>query len=822
MRRRKDREPIILVIDFHHARGPEVEHCFCKQGADVLVKNDWSLLPFMALSDGAHASTEDFSYFTLQQSALDSEPATSLFGISCTRQIDSASLINRPPEVTRSTVQKAVVAVIDEPRHFGQLRQKLSIVTSAWFAQRDFSDTDILKIFQESLAESLDNDEGQQDGILGLSLREMIYEFKHQTLVFFKCLLLQPKMLFFGTRCERLCMIQFSLISLIPGLIHHLEDCADPSFDSYGESTVKPTSLKTSERSSLLAYMGLPLQIFGKGSMFGPYIPLQRLDLLADYGTKSYVVGSTNSLLLQQKDRYSDILINLDENTINISSPSLRSALSLSAADRRWIDFLTQSIYETWDDAQPERPNTHGYLGSEEFIRLQFEEYLLALLSCEKLHHEMHCGSGTLSPGLDIEGDPVSEFGTHFLERWRTTPNYALFHRLTSDSHLFSIVEPRHPCAGGLGIHDIQRRLAQQIAELHLDERVREGREALNKHLATSQKRVNFAFNSFWADINQRKKNEHQRRYSEEFAGSESVDNNSISSPRTSISTIATSSGAGPWTFGARKAPVVDIAQAQATVAAAGQRASSYFSSWGAWANDRRKEWQEKKASGNNSPVSSTTPLAFPQSLSLTTTQSSNYPGDLAGKNREGVQGKGHDYSGSVSSPSTSFSRKGWGNLLWKSSGTHSFDPDIQNNVNHNNSSGQIPRGSRDLNRRDIITPDNENDSNRTNSNARIDDAIAVSSTNNPSPPELPPTALPSRDKDSVPPSMVISAPISPPTLTAADKQQLKDQPLEPAISPLNLDEPVRCDPFTVVDLSAPTQSLSNSEATEDLKAEKK
>jgi hypothetical protein len=45
--------------------------------------------------------------------------------------------------------------------------------------------------------------------------------------------------------------------------------------------------------------------------MFGPYTPLQQLDLLADYGTKSYIVGSTNSLLLQQKDRYSDILINV-------------------------------------------------------------------------------------------------------------------------------------------------------------------------------------------------------------------------------------------------------------------------------------------------------------------------------------------------------------------------------------------------------------------------------------------------------------------------------------------------------------------------------
>ena len=106
-------------------------------------------------------------------------------------------------------------------------------------------------------------------------------------------------------------MIQYALISLIPGLLEQLQDCADPEFDSYERNLVKPSSLRTSERSSLLSYMGLPLQVFGKGSLFGPYTPLQQLDLLADYGTKSYIVGSTNSLLLQQKDRYSDILVNV-------------------------------------------------------------------------------------------------------------------------------------------------------------------------------------------------------------------------------------------------------------------------------------------------------------------------------------------------------------------------------------------------------------------------------------------------------------------------------------------------------------------------------
>ncbi len=53
--------------------------------------------------------------------------------------------------------------------------------------------------------------------------------------------------------------------------------------------------------------------------MFGPYTPLQQLDLLADAGTKSYVAGSTNSLLLQQKDRYSDILINVSTSPISMS-----------------------------------------------------------------------------------------------------------------------------------------------------------------------------------------------------------------------------------------------------------------------------------------------------------------------------------------------------------------------------------------------------------------------------------------------------------------------------------------------------------------------
>lgn len=111
--------------------------------------------------------------------------------------MDASLLIDRPPEVTRSTVQKAVVVIADNPQSFGTVKERLSVVTHAWFDQRDFKDTEILKRFQDSLADEKErgmlSDEEGRDTYLGMSLREMVHEFKWQTLVLLKCCLLQPK-----------------------------------------------------------------------------------------------------------------------------------------------------------------------------------------------------------------------------------------------------------------------------------------------------------------------------------------------------------------------------------------------------------------------------------------------------------------------------------------------------------------------------------------------------------------------------------------------------------------------------------------------------
>ena len=47
--------------------------------------------------------------------ATDVPANTTLFGISCNRQLSSAELLVRPSDVTRSMVQKAVVVIASQP-----------------------------------------------------------------------------------------------------------------------------------------------------------------------------------------------------------------------------------------------------------------------------------------------------------------------------------------------------------------------------------------------------------------------------------------------------------------------------------------------------------------------------------------------------------------------------------------------------------------------------------------------------------------------------------------------------------------------------------
>lgn len=286
-------------------------------------------------------------------------------------------------------------------------------------------------------------------------------------------------------------------------------------------------------------------------------------------GTKSYIVGSTNSLLLQQRDRYSDILVNLDEDSINITSTSLKQALQLSTPDRRWIDFITQTVNDTWDEADPSRPKTLGFMGSEEFIRLQFEDYIVALLASVKYHSFMVKHANNPKMLLPhIEGNPATDFNMEWVEAWMKTENYRIWNTKT-DSHLFDIVEPRHLCAGGLTIDDVSRRVSQQVQDMHLDEKLAQGKEAAARNWAAAREKSGTMFTKFYAELEAYR--ESQRKKAEEAKMAED------SAPASPI----TKNGSGQPTYG--------------------EKAGSYMSSWASWAGEKRKALATRSSGSNGS-----------------------------------------------------------------------------------------------------------------------------------------------------------------------------------------------------------------------------
>ncbi|KIJ64419.1 hypothetical protein HYDPIDRAFT_111733 [Hydnomerulius pinastri MD-312] len=463
----------IALVDFNHLVGPRIEF---SQGDIFEDEEIAKMLPFLALPDGAHLSSEDYSYFHLVPNTP--SPST-IFGISCNRQIAASSLLVKDVDVTRSIVQKAVVVLASKPV-FGPIRDRLGVVTRALFEQRDFSDTQILLEFGSSLEISLRTQLTESGLYIGMSLREFVHTFRHRTLILLKALMLQKKIMFFGHPVERLCTYQYSLISLIPSLLQTLDDCGSPPLAARAPTLSRPNSLKTSDRKSMLAYIGLPLDLFGKDSFFQPYLPLQQLDLLKD--SQSWLCGSTNTIVTQQKEI--DLLINTETATLEFRNPRLERLAALTAADRKWMDEIVRDVNDAWDETDPLKPAMH-FKGSDDYLRAKFEEYVSAALASVRYREFISKGkgSGAIIAGTGGDANSLEDFNPVWIAEFTKTNAYDVWDRST-DPMLFDIVEPRHPCNEKPSVvSDIGLRLSEGIQELKLEQQLAPTREAISRTL---------------------------------------------------------------------------------------------------------------------------------------------------------------------------------------------------------------------------------------------------------------------------------------------------------------------------------------------------
>ncbi|KAI0260689.1 transport protein Avl9-domain-containing protein [Gloeopeniophorella convolvens] len=461
----------IALVDFNHQVGPKVEFSI---GSIFEDEEIGKILPFLALPDGAHLNIEDYSYFHLVPNTPN--PST-IFGISCNRQIATSSLLVKEADMTRSTVQKAVVVLASKPV-FGPIRDRLGVITLALFEQKDFTNTNILVEFYQSLEGSLRSQLTESGLYMGTSLRELVHEFRHRTLVLVKALMLQKKIMFYGHPVERLCTYQYSLISLIPGLLQTLEDCGSPPLASRAPTLSQPTSLRTSDRKSLLAYLGLPLDLFGKDAFFQPYLPLQQLDHIKAQ-TRSFLCGSTNAIVRQQKEI--ELLVDVENCSVEFRDPKIERAVGLTPADRKWIDEIVRDVNDTWET---EDGGVQRFKGSDDYLRIKFEEYISAALASVKYGDFLAKGenSGVLiTPGSGGDANALQDFNPIWIAEYKRTNAFDVWQRIT-DPMLFDIIEPRHPCnEKPSAIADITLRLSEGIQELKLEQQLAPTREAISR-----------------------------------------------------------------------------------------------------------------------------------------------------------------------------------------------------------------------------------------------------------------------------------------------------------------------------------------------------
>lgn len=485
----------MCLVDFHHQRGPEVQWWKSNYHPDYnehLFQN----LPFQALPDGSHLFEETFSNFNLVYDFKlklsiddlkdlnnfkgDPRDLKTLFGCSCVRQVKTSDLSqderDRNQDITRSIVQKALVIISRKQPIFTKIKEKLSIITKSYFQQEDLQDFEVLENLFENLnstfkmdetvppvtstvldleIENFKENEQEDEYFVNLNLKQSILKFKHDFLLIFKCLLLHKKVIIFSnTNLEMLTQFQNNLISLFPSLINNLDNSGCPLLD-YIETNgplEKPSSLNTTNRKSMLRFFGLPLQIFNtKNSFWNPYLPLQQLDELT---VESFMIGCSNLLFLNQAENYHvDLIVNLD--TGELTYPCGKAdELTLSHSDKKFINNLIHNMNDGGKDE---------FVGNDDFIRYQFEDYLTSLVSTMRFAQYVenfkqpppgfdpqssvvaavantpHHSNSTLPYGV---GD-LSLFNKKFVESWKLTNNFKIWNAM-ADEFMFNFIEPKH------------------------------------------------------------------------------------------------------------------------------------------------------------------------------------------------------------------------------------------------------------------------------------------------------------------------------------------------------------------------------------------
>ena len=183
-------------------------------------------------------------------------------------------------------------------------------------------------------------------------------------------------------------------------------------------------------------------------------MPLQQIELLEI--SKSYLVGTTNSIIQQQRGCNIDVVVNLDTTSLQILNPLITPLITLTPADRKWMDELVTTVDQSYNNNNNKSldPNKNNegimvsWVGSEDFLRGKFEEYVTSFLGCVKfgdwLERERNGvqDRNLLLSSPELESYNPASFNESFIKAFKSTRAFKVWD-LKTDQVIFDLVEPK-------------------------------------------------------------------------------------------------------------------------------------------------------------------------------------------------------------------------------------------------------------------------------------------------------------------------------------------------------------------------------------------
>jgi hypothetical protein len=197
------------------------------------------------------------------------------------------------------------------------------------------------------------------------------------------------------------------------------------------------------------------------------------MDLLMDTRVKGFVVGATNVLFKQKKDLV-DVVVEMQDGSIDILCPNLKRILTLTTQDLRFAENIVKQV--TQEGTRTYEGDSFmdgvGWEGGDEWIRAQFKYYLMCMMRTslvEETSRQRDC------------------FNSQYLQAWQSTQHWNKWKKyVNSDERdtpgIYSIC-PGHPNEGNISMSDMRIKLSHAMHNS-------EGGRRLNQAVANTGRAV--------------------------------------------------------------------------------------------------------------------------------------------------------------------------------------------------------------------------------------------------------------------------------------------------------------------------------------------